>query len=473
MERSPAKRKNWILVLILLLAGIVLVAAVLTLAGGAGLSARYDVAEEVITGYDPSAGAALTMECDGTLTLRLNRADIYWYAGRYGVLEEVRSRLAAAGTPDVGFRLSDGQLTVYARCRTLGLLRLSYRAQCDVSWQDGALVISPRKVWLGRSFSLPRSRWPSIFSGDLHISLEKVTSSVLDAGTEGDALVLRLEGLRAGLTGQLTADRGLLEERRIFGFSDRDSEAISFMSSLRGEDVPMGEACLLCLDSPDAPAVLTEILACSSPESVPSVWESRDDFVRRIWGKPLSQRAGVLRETMDGELAAEQAKYEKLLFAVREMYKSGALALSENGFVSASSGQSLDPAAITSLSATATDCRVVFLTDLPYSTEITLSDMPCLDDVPRVGKHVMEELLRPGATYDLGVVLSSEGDVPLLLYRRADGSFVLRELEDRVYVNLLMTPAIPIVSMDELPAPAAELARPAGEGWAGAVILTR
>ena len=186
MERSPANRKKWILHLILALAAMMLIAAVLLLLGGAGLSDRYDVEAEILSGYDPSAGAALTMEPDGTLTVRMTRPDIYWYGQRYGVLDEVYRKLEAADAAAMGFRIADGRLTVYARCRTVGL-PLSYRAVCAVGWEDGALVLAPEKVWLGRRISLPKSRWPDLFEEPLRLSLDSLGASVTDVRTDPPA----------------------------------------------------------------------------------------------------------------------------------------------------------------------------------------------------------------------------------------------------------------------------------------------
>jgi hypothetical protein len=192
-----------------------------------------------------------------------------------------------------------------------------------------------------------------------------------------------------------------------------------------------------------------------------------DDFVRRIWGRSLSEAAAARRSALDAYLAGEQNKYEKLLSAVREMYKCGSLAIAENGFVSA--GKMLDPGELTSLPVTATDCRVVFLwSDDPAG--VCREGMPCVDDVPRAGRHVMEELLVPGTVYDLGVVLTSEGDVPLLLHRSADGRFILRQISEGLYVSMLVEHSNPVLCMDELAAPALVLERPAGEGWTGAAI---
>ena len=471
MERTPGLRKKWILWLGAAVLVLALAVTVLLLLGGAGLSARYDAPEKVTAGYDPSAGAALTMEGDGTLTVRLNREDIYWYAGRYGVLSAIQDRLAACGASAMGFRLNDARLTVYARCRTLGLLPLSYKAVCDAAWDGEALVLTTEQVWLGQRISLPAGRWPSLFAEPLRLSLESVSSTVFDAYLQGDALVLRLEGLRSQTFGQLSADRALLEAMELFSRPPVNEDIVSWLCGLPTDKLPMDQARELCLSGEDAAGAVTELLACSTSDSVPTVWEAMDDFVRRVWGRSLSEQAARRREELDTYLSGEQSKYEKLLAAVREMYKSGTLAIGESGFVNA--GKVLDPGALTSLSATATDCRVVFLWAETHPERICTSDMPCVDAVARTGKKVMEGLLAEGAVYDLGVVLTSEGGRPLLLHARADGCFVMREISDALYVSILVERSNPVVSADELPAPARELARPSGEVWSGAVILKK
>ena len=470
MERSPAKRKKWILRLILALAAMMLIAAVLLLLGGAGLSDRYDVEAEILSGYDPSAGSALTMEPDGTLTVRMTRPDIYWYGQRYGVLDEVYRKLEAADAAAMGFRIADGRLTVYARCRTVGL-PLSYRAVCAVGWEDGALVLAPEKVWLGRRISLPKSRWPDLFEEPLRLSLDSLGASVTDVRTEGDALILRLDGIRSSLSGQLSSDRGVLEALRVFGGLDTENRIVAFHLGLEDAAVPMEAARSLCLSEEDAYEALTELLAYSLPESVPSVWESRGDFLRRTWGKPLSERTARTRDELDSWIDAEQLRYEKLLTSVREMYKGGALAVGPNGFVSVNGAQPLDPASLTTLSVTATDCRIVLLYSRNAPWELCTGDMPVIDDLPRVGADDMDQRLVSGGVYDLGVTLTSEGGVPLLLSRKADGTIVLREIGEDLYVSLLVERGIPILDTDSLPQNMTAYSRPAGEGYSGAVVL--
>ena len=69
------------------------------------------------------------------------------------------------------------------------------------------------------------------------------------------------------------------------------------------------------------------------------------------------------------------------------------------------------------------------------------------------------------------MVLTSEGNVPLLLHRNRDGSFILRVLSDADYVSVLVEREIPLLCADDLPPAAASWRRPSGEGWNGALIL--
>ena len=81
------------------------------------------------------------------------------------------------------------------------------------------------------------------------------------------------------------------------------------------------------------------------------------------------------------------------------------------------------------------------------------------------------KLADTGLQPDLGVVPTTEGGVPVLLHRRADGTLVFRELTEADYVAVLVTHSIPRMEMTELPEPAGEYVRSAGEGWSGAVLL--
>ena len=59
------------------------------------------------------------------------------------------------------------------------------------------------------------------------------------------------------------------------------------------------------------------------------------------------------------------------------------------------------------------------------------------------------------------------GGVPLLICRRADDTFVLRELDEAQFVSLLVERSNPVLDMATPPAPGKGIERPAGEGWSG------
>ena len=95
--------------------------------------------------------------------------------------------------------------------------------------------------------------------------------------------------------------------------------------------------------------------------------------------------------------------------------------------------------------------------------------MPDLLSVPRKNWLTMEKDMDWKADVDLGVLLTTEGDVPILLYRRGDGTLVLREVTEELYVSAMVSRTIPAVDLDSLAA-VTEFPGPAGEGFTGAVI---
>ena len=101
--------------------------------------------------------------------------------------------------------------------------------------------------------------------------------------------------------------------------------------------------------------------------------------------------------------------------------------------------------------------------------EAAPGEMPDLLAVPRKNWLTMEKDLDWKADVDLGVLLTTEGDVPILLYRRADGTLVLREVTEELYVSAMVSRTIPLLDMTALPA-MTEFPGPAGEGFTGAVI---
>lgn len=470
MEHSAAERKIWIIVAAAI-ALLFIAAAALLLIGGAGLSGRYYDAGSVLSAYDASAVPAVASEGDGRISVRLNREDIYWYADRYGLLDDFAREMESRGVSAGGFRISDGKLTAYARSRWLGLFPLSYRASMTLHWDDG-LVLTAESVTLGRGVTLPESRWPALFREAWTIPLGRLSSGIIGARLEGDALILLHRGLDSALPDTLPVDRALLDTLDLFGLPYTEDEALrALLLSLTDDTIPMAQVRELCFAEEDPLAAAARLLSFVDQSVLRSLWDGNDAFTRELLAQPLLRAVGELRRARDTVLLGEQARYEKLLSALRESCKSGSLIMGETGFVSASTGANLDPGALTTLSVAPTDCRALFLYSSSGEGELCTSDMPPAGEIPRNGKNVMDGALDPDTVYDLGVTLTSGGGAPLLLCRRADGAFVLREISRNDYVALLVSPAIPVLDVDTLAPPAAVYEGGAGEGWNGGVIM--
>ena len=471
MASSRKKGKKWIWIPLLVLLAALVVGVVLLIVGGRGISARYDDPAALLREYDSAQTPGVTLREDGSALLRLTREDLYWYAQKYGLLDALRQRLADEGITAAGFRLSDGKLTVYARCRVWGFLPLNYQAAADLAWEDG-IVLRTQKLSFGSHMTIPRGRWPAIFSRAFVIPAEDISPRLTDAYLDADALVLVHEGLPASLTGTLPVDEEALHAMALFGVhGGGDARIEDFLRTLPDGQLASEVAnALLALD--DGEDAFARLLSLCQSDAVRALWANEDALTRDMLVSPLLRRADALREERESALAAEQARYEKLLQAVRETYKSGGLAVSETGFVTLATGQNFDPAALTTLSASPTDCRIVFLWSPQGGGEFCSRDMPPASEVLRTDKKAMRDRLDPAVAYDLGVTLTSEGSVPLLLYRRADDTFVLREIGEAVYVSLLVEHSNPVLDMSALPAPGGSIARRAGEGWSGAMILT-
>ena len=466
---SSSGRKKWITALLIALAAVTAAGAVLLIVGRRGLSALYDDAAALLSDYGQEHAPSRTVREDGSVLLRLTREDLYWYAGKYGLLEEIRRDLADAGITAAGFRLSDGNLTVFAQHRTWGFLPLSYRASASLTWEDG-LALRTEKLSFGNHLTIPRGRWPEVFSRPYVIPASAISPLVRDAYIEGDALILVHEGPVRSLKGSLTPDAQTLHAMGLFGVTSGDSLVEAFVRSHPDREIAAEEIRAL-LSADDNEAAFRELLSLCGPDSVKALFAGADPLTADMLLAPLLEETQEAVRTREAALAAEQARYEKLLLAVRESYKSGSLMISDTGFISISTGQPFDPASLTALSATATECRIVFLYGSMGGGEFCSRDMPALSEVPRTGKDVPEGLLSPDIAYDLGVTLTSESGVPLLLYRRADDTFVLREIGEAQFVSLLVERANPVIDTDRLSAPSGVIDRPAGEGWSGAVIL--
>ena len=195
MSSPRQTRKKWITWIAALGGAAALLLALLLLAGGRGLSARFDNPEDILSSYDPASFPALALAEDGSALLRLTRDDFYYYARSAGLLGPLRETLRSRGCTAAGLRLGDGGVTICARCRSLGFLTLTYKARCAVTWADGRLILTPEKIWLGNALVLSEKRWPELFRQELSVDPGPVGQSVLEAAVRGEALEVRLAGL--------------------------------------------------------------------------------------------------------------------------------------------------------------------------------------------------------------------------------------------------------------------------------------
>ena len=472
VENAPPRRKKWIWWLLGALGAAVLLCAVLDLLGSAGSSARYDTAESVLADFDGSLGS-FVIEPTGEITARFDREDLYYIASRYGLLEQLRGGIRQrAGRADVGFRITDGKLFVYSRHRALGFLPVSFRAEMALrlETETDELVLRAENVRLGGHIRLSRRLWPSLLKEEIRLPLAGVSRGITGAALEGEALTVRLEGLPRLFSRELYADEELLTAMELLRSETPEAnDTLTFVSSLSGAEIPGDRALEYVLSAVDPSDAMCRLLSFCTAGSVVSFWDGADPLLREVLGGELRRGAVSCREALEGKLAAEQNKYEKLLTVVRETCKSLSLVIDENVFLNAATGEPLDPGAVSRLSATATDCRIVFLYSSSGTGGISTDDMPPLSQIPRKGRRVME-MLDPEMAYDLGVALTSEGEVPVLLYRRDDGAFVMRQLDETTYVDLLVSRSNPILDVDALPAPGREILRSAGEGWTDCVI---
>lgn len=467
--RRPGKNRIWWLLPLVLL---VLLAAALIVLGGGGLSARFDDPEAILAAYDPASFEGAVLERDGTVTLRLGKEDLYWFGEKYGLLPELRSSLTERGwTGQAGFRLADGRIFAYFRHRVLGLLPVTYRAELEVSPDRaaGELVLRMADVRLGSRLPLPAKLRPRVFSTPLRVSLGAAGDAIRSIRTEGDTAVLVMDALQTLPAGELRSGE-LLGAARLFGpGAENVSEAVRFLME-SGELFPAKDAWRVALQTQDVPGTLAELLALCDGDSLETVRSSLDPLMLRLLEKPFFSRIEEQRQRWDALLSERQQPYERALYALREMAKSGGLRLTASALVNASSGEVLLPGSLAKLPATATDSRFV----LVYSAS-DASDL-CAGELPPAGQLLPRETdpLPEGAeadrAYELGAALTTDGGVPVLLYRGGDGSLRVRQLDETAYVSILVARSLPVVDLDGLPPAALTIERPSGEGWNGAVL---
>jgi len=264
--------------------------------------------------------------------------------------------------------------------------------------------------------------------------------------------VLEGDGLRQALSGQLLLDMDVLSALKIYGWDSVDKWGmLDWAIGLGTDKVPMAEAHERILNSGNAVGALAELLSCCTGSSRMEILGGWDRFTLEFAAMVVDQEASECRQVLQRYVAAQQWKYEKLLTSIREMYKSGALSLGEKGFHITQSGEVFDHTTLTSgLSITPLDSRVVLLsTDRGGAQSIRTTDMPLLGDAPRMNLRSVKTL-DTERIYDIGILLTTEGGVMALVHYRNDGAFVLRQLTETVYIELLLCRTNPALCIDDL-----------------------
>ena len=454
------------------LALLALLAAAL-LAGGAALtaglcarslSARLDDVDAILADYRQADFRGAALAEDGSVIVRLEKADIYWFASEYGLMDRFRSALAAGESgleiTGYGFRIQDGAVSVVLSGRAGGVLPAAYRAVLSVESEGTVLRFRVQKVTLGARLTLPVRYWPELlpkegFSFDFRYA--GISDSIRRVYLDGNALVLEADGLLQALPDILRTDTALLDALRTYGAGGQDRRGmLAFLAALDTDRVPLAEAEALALSSGNAQEALTDLFACCTADSLETAVRGCGRFTREFAASLMRQDAAARRAELEKTAAGEQGRYEKLLTAVREMYKAGKLRIGESGFRNAVTGEVFDPSALTAgLSVTSTDSRLVFLySDAAEAAGIRTADMPPVGRVPRSGDAALQGM-DPERVYDLGFLMTTEGGRQVLLYYRQNGTLVLRELTEAAYTDLLLSARNPVVREDEPDASAA------------------
>ena len=484
-EARPRKKRRWIWWLIVPAAVLILgTLALILLLGNSGLSARYDNGAAIRAAYDPKSVPAVTILPDGSGELRLDKEDLYWLGDTLGLSNQIRDRLGA--DPELtaaGFRISEGKAVIYLGRKIWKLPTLSYRGEAELLLDNGALVLHTERVRLGARLYPKEKYWPELFRQDIRLELSpaELENEVTDARLEGSELVLSLRGLTAPSSGTLIPDRDAAVAMDFFGeypalapecmelvFGSGDALAAADVQRFASES-GRADVQRFASESGRAEEMLAQALALCEPSSISALWEDAGNLSRTMIWSSLIDEIAERREGLEQFLAGEQSRYERLLFSLREMYRSGSLGIDAGGFFNTATMEAVRADTLTHLSASPTDSRIVFLLSDTDSPELSLGDMPPIKGVQTSSWKSLKDISRDD-TVDLGVVLTTEGDVPVLLHRRADGTMVIRELTEEQYVAILVAQGIPRVNMDDLPRPEREIERPPGEGWSRTVI---
>lgn len=380
MKQKPAKRgaRAWAIAIPAGILLLLLLAAFLI--GNGGASAFRDDVDAILAAPRSEELGELSFADDGSAVVRLYKNDLYVLADESGVLPGLRRQMRERfGDLDFGIRLTGGKMRVCISQRVLGLVPVSMQIVTSLSWDGTGIVIHAESVLLaagrrcrnrsGRTACARTSAWTLPRPG----ARRKSRTYILTAAPPW----WRPCPLRLPAGDSLHPDAQLLEKIRFFGADDKTESAAALLDRLAAGDVPSEDE----LPAGSRAELLAWLLALQT-----------DDGDSAMFSTFFARRSERIREDIDAFLSAEEGKYVKLLTSVRELYKSRALRIEQNGFYVISTNRQFDPFATTELSATATDARVVLLTSGSGAPEVSQADMPVLKNVERRGAKALDGL---------------------------------------------------------------------------------
>lgn len=453
MAKWHRKNRRWIPWVTIPVGACVLVVLILILAGRSARD-RTDDIPSLLEAYEPENFTGLHMGADGSVELRLKKNDIYWFVTEYGLLKNIEEDYGlriSSGQDRFGFRINDGEVRLYVLREKAGFIPVSYEIRTSCASVGTVLTLTVREVILDNAVSMPENWWPLELrkSYTYDFAESDLTDDITHVSVDDDYLLIRSTGL-ANTAGELCMDESVVGQLRYYGMGNQDTYGIyRWLLEQETETVPVGLAMEQIQSSGDALNAMCDLLSACTEDSRETIFAERSPFVQSFIGAPLMGAAVERRSQLDSYFASEHSRYEKLLTSVREMYRAGRLLVTETGWQLAADKTELQLGELSGLSATNADARIVFLeADVEYGSEISTGDMPLLQDIPRADSAVIRDMDREKA-YDLGVVLSTEGGVPVLLHFRQDGSFCMSDITNDQYIALLVAKRNPVINIGD------------------------
>lgn len=223
------------------------------------------------------------------------------------------------GDLDFGIRLTGGKMRVCISQRVLGLVPVSMQIVTSLSWDGTGIVIHAESVLLGSRTALPKSLWPDSVREDFRVDLTATgrTQEVADVYLDGSAAVVETVPLRLPAATAFTPMRSFSKRSASSARTIKPRAPRRFSTGLAAGDVPSEDE----LPAGSRAELLAWLLALQT-----------DDGDSAMFSTFFARRSERIREDIEAVLSAEEGKYVKLLTSVRELYKSRALRIEQNGF---------------------------------------------------------------------------------------------------------------------------------------------